>query len=264
MSEQTGHKIDRPIVGWAIEKPDGVVESGGENMPQVTETPDDASRPFEWKVMPRPRGLNGTTYKLNAHGAYDTAIYVTINNVETKHGVRPFEIFIASRQMESFQWISIATRLMSAVMRQQCAAPNWSPFIIEECLETFDPGKQYFSRHYTGQYMNSVVQEIGFILREHCEGLGLIEARKRVLKKPVPDDDGVPTKEAQGYSVDDVAAAAEATEVFSEDELELAAGPQPPIPEKTFYEQCPDCKSTNIQRLDGCPTCIECGWSKCA
>jgi uncharacterized Zn finger protein (UPF0148 family) len=32
---------------------------------------------------------------------------------------------------------------------------------------------------------------------------------------------------------------------------------------KVHGEECPECKSTNIQRDDGCVVCRDCGWTKC-
>jgi len=150
------------------------------------ETPEPEPVVEEFVPMKRPQSVEGRTYKVAAPEAYEEAIYVTINDIETKYGVRPFEMFIMSRVMESYQWITLCTRLVSAIFRQQCEAQNYNPFIVAEFLQTFDPGKQYWSPTYKGQHMKSVVQEIGFILREHFEDLELIERRKRVQKQEDP------------------------------------------------------------------------------
>ena len=140
-------------------------------------------------LMKRPRVMAGQTYKLKTP-TLDEAVYVTINDIETPYGYRPLEIFINARVMESWQWIQFSCRMMSAIFRSYAKVEQWPTFVVEEMTKTWDPGHRYWSQHYKGQFMNSVVHEIGFILREHCEDLGCMPKRKRVQKATEPQSNG--------------------------------------------------------------------------
>lgn len=222
-------KIDQKIVGWEIRE-------GEVGKPQV-------QQPL---LADRPRSVEGRTYKISAPGAYSSSIYVTVNDIDTPYGRRPFEIFIMSRVQESYQWITLVTRLTSAVMRQNALLPKYDPFFVQEFLVTFDPGKQYFSTHYKGRYMNSVVQEIGMVLQEHMAGLGLMTppSSKAPPLQPSPD-----CQVANNLESDD-------PDPSEETQSEVGTPP-------SNFEPCPECGSANVQMLDGCLTCLDCGYSKC-
>ena len=84
--------------------------------------------------------------------------------------MRPIELFINSKDMQSFQWISLITRLLSAHMR---TAKGFPTFVIDEMLETYDPHGGYYIPG-TQYRAHSIVAHIGWVLREHCRQLGLI------------------------------------------------------------------------------------------
>ena len=119
-------------------------------------------------MLDRPEIVHGVTYKLKPP-IIEEAIYLTINSAEVNGQMRPVELFINSKNMDSFQWISLITRLVSAHMRTAGAFPH---FVIEEMLNTYDPHGSYFIPG-TGVKTPSIVAHIGYILREHCRGLGV-------------------------------------------------------------------------------------------
>ena len=121
----------------------------------------------------RPRALDGSTYKLKSP-IYEAALYITINNItlnaNTPHQVtRPFEIFINSKAMESFQWIVSLTRMISAVFRKGGDVT----FIIEELKSVNDPRGGYWNK---GKYITSIVAEIAETIEYHFIQLGLLTA----------------------------------------------------------------------------------------
>lgn len=120
----------------------------------------------------RPEALSGTTYKLRSP-IYDAALYITINdivlNVGTQHEHRrPFEIFINSKAMESFQWIVALTRMISAVFRKGGDVT----FIVDQLKSVSDPKGGYWKK---GRYINSIVAEIAEVIELHFVSLGLLE-----------------------------------------------------------------------------------------
>ena len=119
----------------------------------------------------RPFQVEGATYKIKPP-TIDDAVYITINNEEIDGKLRPIELFINSKNMQSFQWVSCVTRLLSAEFRRKGDFPS---FVIDEMLETYDPQGGYVIPKSNGVKANSIVAHIGWVLKRHCIELGLIE-----------------------------------------------------------------------------------------
>jgi hypothetical protein len=135
--------INQPIVGYSV----------------LTE---EDKKPKPPAPLPqRESVLSGKTYKIKSPSS-DSALYVTIND----HDGRPFEIFVNSKDTRHFQWVTVLTRVMSAVFRKggDCA------FLIDELRSIFDPNGGYFKK---GKFMPSLVAEIGEVLETHFTSLGL-------------------------------------------------------------------------------------------
>ena len=112
--------------------------------------------------MPRPDVLDSRTYKVKVPGINES-MYVTISNCEG----RPTELFVNSKHMESYPWISYLTR--SASKRLQNGEPIER--IIQEMKETCDTNGGYIIPKSKGQRANSVVAHIGHLLEWHVEYL---------------------------------------------------------------------------------------------
>jgi len=119
----------------------------------------------------RPEILNGQTYKVKTP-LDESALYITINDIILNKGTKeefsqPFEIFINSKNMEHFQWVVSLTRIISAVFRK---GGEFS-FLVEELESVFDPKGGYYKPGSKGKYMNSIVAEIGYVLKLHLDYL---------------------------------------------------------------------------------------------
>jgi len=132
---------------------------------------EEAPKPKPAPLAKRPEALHGTTYKIKTPLS-EHALYVTINNLDGK----PFEIFINSKCMDSHQWIAALTRMVSAIWRKG----GEIDFVVEELTAIFDPKGGYFKGK--GRFMPSLVAEIGYLIKAHCEGLAEDNA---VTNKPV-------------------------------------------------------------------------------
>lgn len=168
--------------------------------------------------MKRPEHLQGSTYKISPTNG-EKSLYVTINDIVLNEGteheeVRPFEIFINSKNVEHVQWVSALTRVMSAVFRK---GGDYA-FLVEELQEVYAPNGGYWNGP---KYMDSIVANIGQILETH------INQKKLKPKLEV----------VQTTSV-------------SED-----------FPESAVL--CKICRYKAVIIKDGCPTCLNCGDSKC-
>lgn len=133
----------------------------------------------------RPDVLVGSTYKIKTP-THDHAMYITINDIILNPGTayeerRPFEIFINSKNMSSFAWITALTRIISAVFRK---GGEFS-FLIEELRSIFDPKGGYFKVGGQGKFMNSIIAEIGDVLEDHLVGLGMIAPETTFVEEEV-------------------------------------------------------------------------------
>lgn len=219
MSENAVVKIDKKIT--AVSLADTKVEAApGPVLEKLDEN------------MKRPEALQGRTYKIKPN-ILNHALYLTINDIILNEGTehesrQPFEIFINSKEMESYQWIVALTRLVSAVWRKGGDAT----FMVEELKSIFDPNGGYFSIKRQGK-VPSLVAEIGMVIEEHFQWLGLI-ARKELAPE---------------------------TKAFIETKKEAytAAGGS--------FDAATDCRACGGSKcvivLDKCPTCTSCGESKC-
>ncbi|MBX3560915.1 MAG: adenosylcobalamin-dependent ribonucleoside-diphosphate reductase [Sphingomonas sp.] len=113
----------------------------------------------EISIAAREEAMHGTTYKLkwpdSAH-----AVYVTINDMETPSGRRPFEIFINSKNMEHYAWTLGVTRMISAVFRRGGDVS----FVAEELKAVFDPrGGAWVA----GKYVPSLLAAVGGVIERH-------------------------------------------------------------------------------------------------
>ena len=113
----------------------------------------------EMALAARSDDLQGRTYKLkwpdSAH-----AVYVTINDIDTQTGRRPFEIFINSKNMEHYAWTVGVTRMISAVFRRGGDVS----FVAEELKAVFDPRGGAWMQ---GKYVPSLLAAIGGVVERH-------------------------------------------------------------------------------------------------
>ena len=106
--------------------------------------------------------LTGTTTKVRWPGSVH-AYYVTVNVDQTG---RPFELFVASKNVEGADLMVGMTRMVSAVMRR---AGDLS-FVVEELKAVADPkGGQW----YNGRLVPSLLHVIGSIIEPHVTGVAV-------------------------------------------------------------------------------------------
>ncbi|MGE5145414.1 MAG: ribonucleoside-diphosphate reductase, adenosylcobalamin-dependent, partial [Candidatus Eiseniibacteriota bacterium] len=134
----------------------------------------------------RPEELPGRTYKIKWPET-EHAIYITINDVVQDGRVRPFEVFINSKNMEHYAWTVALTRMISAVFRRGGDVS----FVVEELKAVFDPrGGQWMGR----RYVPSLLAAIGDVIERHMIDIGFMqnpqEARegKVEMRKAVGDE----------------------------------------------------------------------------
>jgi len=238
-------KIEKKITGYNVVKPEDKL-TAAPVAPAAPKEPAKAEVIQMHESVERPEQLIGSTFKVKSP-LFEHALYVTINDIVLNAGTphelrRPFEIFINSKNMDHFQWIVALTRILSAVFRKGGDVT----FIVEELKAVFDPRGGYFKAG--GVYMPSIVAEIGAVIEQHMKNIGLIhdpemDAATRQLiadKRKAFEAAGAKKAEASTATVD-------------------AEGGDFP----KGATLCAKCNTQALVLMDGCQTCLNCGYSKC-
>jgi hypothetical protein len=200
----------------------------------------------------RPDALVGSTYKIKSP-LFEHAMYVTINDIVLNKGTqhelrRPFEVFINSKNMDHFQWIVALTRIMSAVFRKGGDVT----FLVDEMKAVFDPRGGYFKAG--GVYMPSIVAEIGTCVEQHLKMIGMI------VDPGMSDEQRALIAEKRAALEDRAKKTAEVTSgsLVDADTIVIDAPLFPPS-----ATLCHKCNTKALVLMDGCQTCLNCGYSKC-
>lgn len=235
-------EIKHKIVGYQVLSQESIEASKAQAQAATDQAAADAVDHMGEHIG-RPEILFGSTYKIKPPDV-GSAMYITINDVVLNAGTpdeirRPFEIFINSKNMDQFQWVVALTRIMSAVFRKGGDVT----FLVEEMKAVFDPKGGYWKPG--GVYMNSLIAEIGHVIETHLKALGMIESPE--------------LSEGQRKLIADKRAAFEKSTASpapaSEDEAEGT------FPKTAAL--CFKCHTKALVLMDGCQTCLNCGYSKC-
>lgn len=208
----------------------------------------------------RPKELDSRTYKIKASTGYDHAYYVSISNVVLNEGteleeVRPYEIFINTKDKINVQWVHALTFMMSAVFRKG----GEYMFLLDELREVSSPNAGWFGQHTRGgnpRYIESMVSAIADTIAYHVE-------------------------KTCGVTVEQIELSTEAKAIIEEKKAEYLKNHTTSITSTEVGNKldnsvdsedagmpnamdCPKCKVRNaVIKLDGCLTCVSCGDSKC-
>ena len=250
-------KIEKKIKGYNVVKPeDKAAPAAVAAAPAAPKEAPKAEVIQMHESLERPETLVGSTYKIKSP-LFEHALYVTVNDIVLNAGTayeqrRPFEIFINSKNMDHFQWIVALTRIISAVFRKGGDVT----FLVEEMKAVFDPRGGYFKPG--GIYMPSIVAEIGAVIEQHMKTIGLIhdpemdESTKRLIaEKRAAYEAGAAKKNSEVSA----APSAAATEPAAEGESSNGFPPGATL--------CAKCNTKALVLMDGCQTCLNCGYSKC-
>ena len=133
----------------------------------------------------------------------------------------------------------------------------------EELKAVFDPRGGYFKAG--GVYMPSIVAELGFVVEDHLKKIGMligdelsIEQREAISKKRAAYE--AQTNESAKKKSEVKAEARETSKTVS-------AVIVPIEPSNVTFppsaSMCNKCNTKAMVMMDGCQTCLSCGYSKC-
>jgi hypothetical protein len=231
--------IEKKIVGFSVVRADANKPAAAKLDGTDLRQDGDAKVIRMHEKLERPEMLIGSTYKVKTPVS-DHAMYVTINDIVLNEGTkheqrRPFEIFINSKNLDHYQWIVALTRIMSAVFRKGGDVT----FLVDELKAVFDPRGGYWQPG--GKFMPSIIAELGHIVEKHLIEIGLLKA--------------IGLSEHQEKFIADKRAEFKALGVQKDAFAETS------FPEGA--QLCTKCSTAAAVMLDGCMTCLNCGYSKC-
>jgi hypothetical protein len=231
--------IDKKIVGYSVARNDADKSDGAKAAATDSRQDGDPKVIRMHEKLERPEVLIGSTYKVKTPVS-DHAMYVTINDIVLNEGTkyeqrRPFEIFINSKNLDHYQWIVALTRIMSAVFRKGGDVT----FLVDELKAVFDPRGGYWQPG--GRFMPSIIAELGHIVEKHLIGIGLLKAAEQSESQRRYLAEKRAEFEARGVQKD----------AFAESSFPEGA------------QLCTKCNTAAAVMLDGCLTCLSCGYSKC-
>lgn len=233
---EAAKKIEGKIVGYRVAKNEPAPVALA---PAAPAKPDIAVMN---EALGRPELLVGNTYKIKPPVS-EHALYITINDVVLNEGTEheqrhPYEVFINSKSMEHFQWVTALTLVISACFRKG----GDLAFLIDELTSVYAPDGGYFKKG--GKFMPSLVAEIGDTIKKHMLSIGLIEV--------------------EGLDPETQKHLAEKRAAF---EAQTAAQDKVTKSESSDYPanatMCGKCNTKAVIIMDGCATCLACADSKC-
>ncbi|WP_341915261.1 adenosylcobalamin-dependent ribonucleoside-diphosphate reductase [Ferrovibrio terrae] len=174
------------------------------------------------KPLDRPEALPGRTYKITWPDS-EHAMYITLNDILQDGRLRPFEVFVNSKNTEHYAWTVALTRMISAVFRRGGDVS----FVVDELKAVFDPRGGHWMG---GKYVPSLLAAIGGVIEQHLIEIGFMAD---------------PDNQREEKAV-----------------LALAANAESPKP-LSGLRQCPKCGQPGLIKSEGCDTCTSCGYSKC-
>ncbi|MBF0283339.1 MAG: TSCPD domain-containing protein [Magnetococcales bacterium] len=175
-------------------------------------------------LLQRPEELEGSTYKIKTPLS-EHALYITINDVVSHPGTPQAHRRPFEIFINSKNMENFAWIVaLTRVISAIFRKGGDVTFLAEELRSVFDPRGGYYKPG--GKYMPSLVAEIGECIEKHLMKIGMIQP-------PEPSRELVAKREQAR-------------------EQGLAGS-----------SQCPKCAQLSVVRLEGCDTCLECGYSKC-
>jgi ribonucleoside-diphosphate reductase alpha chain len=134
-----------------------------ETVPEKVAKEEKISKPLE-----RPYVIDAKVYKLKSRFA-EHSIFITIGYIKEGNKVRPFEIFINSKDLTRAAEFAVLTRLLSAIFRRF----EDPIFILEELRSIYDPNKVGYWKN--GKYIHSLYGEIAEVIEEFFREMGIIK-----------------------------------------------------------------------------------------
>ncbi len=186
--------------------------------------------------LERPYVIDAKVYKLKSRYV-EHSIFITIGYIKQDDKIRPFEIFINSKDLSRAAEFTMLTRLLSAIFRRF----EDPVFILEELRSIYDPNRIGYWKN--GRFIHSLYGEIAEVIEEFFKEMGIIKQESQNVT--TESKISIPLKlENPKLPV----------EQKTEEEMDLS-----------LFQICPKCNLRTLKVEQGCYTCInpDCGYTKC-
>jgi len=204
--------------------------------------------------LERPYVIDGKIYKLKSRFVAHS-IFITIGYIKDGNKIRPFEIFINSKDLSRAAEFTMLTRLLSAIFRRF----EDPVFILEELRSVYDPNRigYWITLDEKGEkrrYIHSLYGEIAEVIEQFFREMGIMK------------DSDVQTTNMQ------VQATHPSTQLNIEsqpltkiEEVDFKTKVSENMEELNLFQICPVCNLRTLKIEGGCYTCInpECGYTRC-
>jgi len=249
-NDVTGAVLEVKTETASADEPELPLESAVKKIPEANTGDTGGVVHQMYKPLGRPGELDGKTYKLQWPES-DHAIYITLNDIVDDSGrIRPFEIFINSKNMEHYAWTVALTRMISAVFRRG----GDISFVVEELKAVFDPrGGQWME----GKYVPSLLAALGGVIERHLIDIGFM-TNPGGLADPDAAEAQIVAIAGGGFD--------ETGDYEAHGKSGGKSGAQSndgPVGRTAPFRQCPKCGQPSLIRQEGCDTCTSCAYSKC-
>jgi hypothetical protein len=132
-------------------------------------------------------------------------------------------------------------------------------FLVEEMKAVFDPKGGYFKAG--GVYMPSLVAELGSIVEDHLKSIGMIHDPEMSDERRALIAEKRAAFEARSKKNSEVSPASGAGDDRDDNESVSVTGEGASFPPSATM--CHKCSTKAVVIMDGCATCLNCGYSKC-
>lgn len=192
--------------------------------------------------------LTGKTYKIKP-SSLNHGLYITINDLLFEGQKVPYEVFINTKNAEEDHFLKVLSLTLTTLFRLRqdishllaeytdIPAVNGGYWVKPKA----EGGKGVFYKSYIGQ--------IADVIKKHLQNL---EKDNKVSLWP-PSEIEIDVAFESGVYISPLA---EDLDKASEEAEEAEE-------EKPKGQTCPSCGEASMQLLDGCLTCLTCGFSKC-
>ena len=205
-------------------------------------------------VLSRPEKLFGATFKIKAATHYDHGIFITLNHIYEKGVAIPFELFFNTKNRELGAWLETVSLTVTTLFRTRTDINH----LLDEYRTIQDSKGGYRGKvkawEEKPKYYTSILGEIADVI-EHYLGV-LEETNKLTAEESLVT--GIYS--SNSFTID------EAHTAFTEAPATPYTNEEPTLPESNYPPNavtCPTCSAKAMVLMDGCLTCVQCGFSKC-
>jgi hypothetical protein len=252
-SKITGYKVITNTTGAEV----NVIPGGTIHAPEV---PTIGVIPItKDTVLSRPEKLFGATFKIKAAQHYDHGIFITLNHIYEEGVAIPFEIFFNTKNRELSAWLETVSLTVTTLFRTRTDISH----LLDEYRTIQDSKGGYRGKvkawEEKPKYYTSILGEIADVIEHYLTVL--------------QDINDIPVHASSGNVFADLGRE-NPEELLQEVRARYGeecpattyTNEEPPLPDSDYPPNavtCPTCSAKAMVLMDGCLTCVQCGFSKC-